>query len=581
MKKPLSRILSIVRDFKYIMIISIILTLLLALCRQVIIYLLGQMIDTVISDLSRFPWRIFYLFFGLILISVILSAARNFSSGIFANRSIYKIRTKTIFQMIPLPIIYFKSHPSGKLIGKINNSLGVIEKFLKQTFTNTVFHILTGLFASILGFILCWDMTLLILGVALLCAVIALKLSKPIHGYQKDLLKTEEEISSLAQDGVAGFREVKTFSLYDHFERKFDTLVDESVRTSRKISKLDCILEPVLLIVSFGMQVVIVIIGLYFIHLNKMTLGELVIFQQLQEILRRIFRIDFMDFRKASGAAEAITELWEEEPEKHEGSVTEGVAGSRLVSLNSISFSYTQNRETSLDNVSIDIEKGENLALVGASGSGKSTLLKIIAGYYFPHHGEYLYRGNNLENWDFRNFRDDISYVDQDIYLFPDSIFENIACGLYGRENTDNLALRVEEAAEKAGLLLFIRNLPEGFQTQVGERGIQLSGGERQRVGIARAFIKDSELLIMDEPTSALDAATEDSIQKSLAELMKNRTVIMAAHRLSTVKNSSRIVVLDHGQIKEIGTHNELIEKESHYRRLYNTQLGLEAGETL
>jgi ABC-type multidrug transport system fused ATPase/permease subunit len=278
----------------------------------------------------------------------------------------------------------------------------------------------------------------------------------------------------------------------------------------------------------------------------------------------------FASVQKAIGATEHLMDIIAEETEKdiYKGNQTPTINGE--VEFKDISFNYPQRPDVDvLINLSFHAQKGEKIAFVGASGAGKSTIASLIQRFYVPNSGDFTIDGENVEGIDLKHLREQIAYVPQEVILFSGSIEENIQ---FGDQNADFDAIR--SAAKKANALEFIDSFPEGFDTEVGDRGIQLSGGQKQRIAIARAILKNPTILILDEATSALDTKSERLVQEALDGLMENRTSFIIAHRLSTIRKADKILVLDHGEIVEQGTHEELIHKENGvYVKLNETQL--------
>ena len=238
------------------------------------------------------------------------------------------------------------------------------------------------------------------------------------------------------------------------------------------------------------------------------------------------------------------------------------------IDFENVSFRYDENEDYVLKNINISIKEGEKVALVGPSGAGKSTLASLIPRFYDITEGKILLDDINIKDIKLQSLRKNIGTVQQDVYLFNDTIFENIA---YGKPNAS--LEEVKDAAKKAGALEFIEQLPEGFETHVGDRGVRLSGGQKQRISIARVFLKNPPILILDEATSSLDNKSEKIIQKSLEELAKGRTTLTIAHRLSTIRNADEIIVLTEEGIIERGTHKQLMAKEGYYYNLYNMSI--------
>jgi ABC-type multidrug transport system fused ATPase/permease subunit len=276
----------------------------------------------------------------------------------------------------------------------------------------------------------------------------------------------------------------------------------------------------------------------------------------------------YANIQKTFGAIENLMGIINDSTERDElnGNLKKGISGN--ISFNQVCFSYAQRPDISvLENVSFEINKNAQVALVGSSGSGKTTIASLILNFYQIQKGQIQIDANNIETYDLSYLRSQMAYVPQDVLLFSGSIYENIVFG-----NPDASKEDVELAAKKANTWDFISSFPDGMETEVGDRGIQLSGGQKQRIAIARAILKNPTILILDEATSALDSESEKLVQDALEVLMEGRTSIVIAHRLSTVKKADQILVLDKGEIAEFGKHKELMSKGGMYSKLVNMQ---------
>jgi ABC-type multidrug transport system fused ATPase/permease subunit len=352
-------------------------------------------------------------------------------------------------------------------------------------------------------------------------------------------------------------------------QQKFEQADDYALENTLKSQKRTAITNPLQVVIRWVPLVSCAIYGGYMAYDGKITAGSLLAFiLLLNYVLDPLASFPYMlgDIKVSVTSVNRIREILEQ-PIERSGIESKVEASNIAVKLENVCFNYNASVDV-LKNISFDIAQNTSVAIVGSSGSGKTTLFKLLCGFYTPTSGSIELYDKKLEQLDINFARELFSLVSQDVYLFPVSVAENISYG-----NINATMDQIMRAAKLANAEEFILKLPEGYNTLVGERGIKLSGGQRQRIAIARAFLKNSPILLLDEPTSALDLQSEALVQEALDRFMKDRTVIIIAHRLSTIKSVNQILVMDKGSIVEKGTHDELMAYDSVYSKLYSKQL--------
>lgn len=377
------------------------------------------------------------------------------------------------------------------------------------------------------------------------------------------------ELNADLEDTLLGIRVVKSFAGEEREKKKFKKGNEEFFQTKKDAYKYMAAFQSATRFSDGLLYVAVLVVGSAFMIKGKINSADLIAFllyiQTLITSVRRI--VEFTEqFQKGMTGIERFTEIMDEKPditEKKDAEELKDVLGN--IKFDNISFKYSDNAEHVLDDINIEIKKGESVAIVGPSGGGKTTLCNLIPRFYDCDEGRILIDGKDIRELTLSSLRKNVGVVQQDVYLFSGSVRDNILYGRPGATEEEIIA-----AAKAAGAHEFICSLKDGYDTYVGERGLKLSGGQKQRISIARVFLKDPSVIILDEATSALDNESERIVQKSLEELAKGRTAIIIAHRLTTIKNADRILLLTRNGIEEEGTHKELISSGGKYAKLYS-----------
>ncbi len=510
----------------------------------------------------------------LIVLLFLVRGSANFA-GAYAinwvgNKLVMDLRMDMFGKLIRLPTAYFDDHVSGNLISKLTFDVtqvtlaatNVVLISVKDTLT--IFGLLGWLFY------LNWTLTLLSLVMAPLIAIVIKTISKRLRQTSRDTQRAMGEITQVLEEGIECNPVVKLYGGQEYEMKRFYESANRVRRFNIKQSAAAAANVPIVQMIAAISLAVIVYLATLQSSSDKTTVGGFVSFITAMLMLTApMKRITGMSeyLQKGLAAAESIFGLIDEEAEPDTGKTVLTDAKGEIEFVD-VTFSYAESAKPALDNFSLKIPAGETLALVGASGSGKTTLANLIPRFYHPTKGKILLDGHDINELALENLRDNIAFVSQHVVLFNDTVAANIAYGKMGGAGRED----IEAAAKAAHALDFIKEMPQGMDTLIGENGVKLSGGQRQRLGIARALLKDAPVLILDEATSALDSESEKHVQAALETLMKGRTTIVIAHRLSTIEKADRIVVMQKGRIMEVGRHKDLLESNGIYANLYRIQ---------
>lgn len=468
-------------------------------------------------------------------------------------------------------LLYFHGHSSGVLIGRVTNDVGVIENAIAQTFQSMISRTITLLsLVSVLLF-QSWKLSLIALSILSLIVVPVSILGRKIRKSSRSGQEAVGDLVSVLSESIQGAKIIQSFNLEQYQIARFQKTNQTFFDNMMKAVRAEAMMSPILAMIgAVGIAAVIWSAGYQVIH-HHMNLGSLTSFViallLLYAPIKNIGRINGV-LQPALAAAARVFEVLDEQPALKDLPEAKTLTpGPHHIRFSHVYFRYPTSTDMVLSDINLDIPAGRMIALVGLSGSGKSTLANLVPRFFDPTAGTIYIDGEPLPHYTLSSLRNEISLVTQDNFLFNATVKENIKLG-----KLDATDQEIEAAARAAYAYDFVQDLPEGFATKIGERGVRLSGGQQQRLAIARAFLKNAPILILDEATSSLDNESEAMVQTALNDLMKNRTVIVIAHRLSTVRHADVIAVMENGQIVETGAHNNLVKANSVYARLLTAQ---------
>ena len=558
--------------YKWHMIAVIILSTIASAMSAVPAWLSKKFVDDVLINQNKemFLWIIGGIFAATV-IKVVSSYYSEIASNFVTETIKREIKIDIFSHLEKLPISYFKKNKLGDTLSKLTNdttSLGRIGFIIFDMFKELLtVLILTGRMFQV-------DYILALVSLILLPLIIRVvrKYTKKIRKYGRERQDTTGKVTAFTQETLSGIFVIKAFNNTDFVIDKYKDLTKEEFEQAYKTTKIKAKVSPINEVITTFMVLLVVLYGGYQILVTKkITSGDLISFVTalglMHQPLKRLISKN-NDLQDSLPSADRVVEIFDEKVETDVfGEAIEFDEKIQDIKFENVNYKYEDSNEYVLKNINLDVKAGEIVAFVGKSGSGKTTLVNLLARFFNTDEGTVTVNGVNIKNIPLKIYRNKFAIVPQETFLFGGTIKENIS---FGKEVTDE---EIISAAKMANAYNFIQeDLPNKFETEVGERGALLSGGQKQRIAIARALIKNPEIMILDEATSALDSESEKLVQEALDSLMEGRTTFVIAHRLSTIVRADKIVVMEDGEIKEMGTHSELIAMNGIYKNLYDIQ---------
>ena len=558
--------------YKWHMIAVIILSIVASAMSAVPAWLSKKFVDDVLIGQNKemFMWIIGGIFIATV-IKVISSYYSEISSNFVTETIKREIKIDIFSHLEKLPISYFKRNKLGDTLSKLTNdttSLGRIGFIIFDMFK----EFLTVLILTARMFQVDYILALVSLVLLPLIIRVVRKFTKKIRKYGRERQDTTGRVTAFTQETLSGIFVIKAFNNTNFVIDKYKDLTKEEFEQAYKTTKVKAKVSPINEVITTFMVLLVVLYGGYQILVAKrITSGDLISFVTalglMHQPLKRLISKN-NDLQDSLPSADRVVEIFDEKIETDVfGEAVEFNEKIQDIKFENVNYKYDDSNEYVLKNINLDVKAGEIIAFVGKSGSGKTTLVNLLARFFNTDEGKITVNGVNIKNIHLDTYRNKFAIVPQETFLFGGTIKENIS---FGKNVSDE---EIISAAKMANAYNFIQeDLPNKFETEVGERGALLSGGQKQRIAIARALIKNPEIMILDEATSALDSESEKLVQEALDSLMEGRTTFVIAHRLSTIVRADKIVVMENGEIKEMGTHSELIAMNGIYKNLYDIQ---------
>ncbi len=570
----LLRLLAFVKPYTWQLVVALVAVVIASGLGLVFPAVVGDLVDTAFGTVGGNTStldRIALILFGVFLVQAVFDFFRTYLLAYIGEGVVADLRAKLYTHLINLPVKFFDSRKTGEITSRLTSDVTVVQNTVSQALAQLVSQTITLIGGVALLVSLSPRLSLIVLSVVPVIILAATFFGGRLRRVSTEFQDRIADANASAEETIAAVRVVQWFNAQGEQIARYVGLVQDSFQVALRRARLRAFFIPSVTLAMFSAISLVLWYGGRLVLGGSLTGGDLVSFLLYTFTVAGAigtFTGLYSQFQEALGASKRIFDLLDEVsdlPEPAKPVVLKDVRGK--LSFENVSFRYDQRDADVLKNITLEVQPGETVALVGPSGAGKTTLVSLIPRFYDPTAGTIRLEGVDLKDQRLEDLRDHMAAVPQETQLFSGSVRENIRFGK--PEATDD---EVVAAAKAANAHDFISAFPGAYNTVVGERGMQVSGGQRQRIAIARALLKNPRVLILDEATSALDNESEAVVQDALEKLMQERTTVVIAHRLSTVQNADRIVVMDDGRIVQTGTHEALLEQAGLYRELYERQ---------
>lgn len=571
---PLKWFSGFLKKYRLAIVIGLVLMTVIVACAIVNPYISGMIVDDVIQGgaYDLLP-KLIGIMLAVTAVRAILRYATQMMFETCSQGVLYRMRDAVYRKLLQEDFAFYNRNRTGDLMSRQTGDMDAIRHFVAFVIYTVYENILMFIFALVMIFMVNVKLALCMMAVLPFCLFTTYLQSKYVKPRFHECRQSFSSLNAFVQENISGNRVVKAFAKEEYEKEKFEKENDKYREAELGAASIWCRFVPIFELLSNLLMVVLILYGGYQVICGEMTLGNLVTVNGYLWMLSNPLRFAgwwVNDVQRFITSVEKIYDTYSKEPDVKKPK--KGIKRKEMQgNIEFRNVSYEVEGEDIIHNISFSVEKGRTVGILGSTGAGKSTIMNLLCRFYDVTEGEVLVDGINVKNWDLHDLRDNIGMAMQDVFLFSDTIEGNIA---YGKP--DCTFEEVKEAAVMSDANLFIKAMPDGYQTIVGERGVGLSGGQKQRISLARALLKKPSILILDDTTSAVDMETESYIQEQLKKLGRKHTVFVIAYRISSIKDADVIFVMDEGRIVERGNHESLLKQNGYYATVYKHQNGME-----